>query len=271
MKKLLSMVLSVAVLTTLAFSAMSFSASAAESTSLLPAKAEDFEIMKGGATGNETLTVKAAGKGFEFVSDAGGWPQACWENPNKDTWVKADTNNADQYLNWDFEVKSGGANIVVYFCGQSLKDQPASGAAETLNYLIDPSNNSLASGQVKDLAVGKYKGSVHVKDTGISELLMDDGVYYLSGLKVFAVGGTVVVNDISVGPKAEGATEATTTTAAKADTATTTAAKTTATNATTTPSSAQTGDVSNAVIFIVVAVVAAGVVALSVVAKKKKS
>lgn len=277
MKKLLSIVLAVAVMTTLAFSAMSLSASAANAGSLMPAKAEDFEIIKGGPNQTESMTVKKVGDSFEFVSDAGGWPQACYSNPTEANWVKADTNDANLYLNWDFEVKSGGANICIYFAGQSLKDQPSAGAAETLNYLIDPSNNAMATNAVKDLPVGVYKGSVHVKDTGISELLMEEGVYYISGIKVFAVGGTVVVNDIWVGEKAgdtpSNDTAATTTTAQSSDTAATTAtvATTTGTNATTTPSSAKTGDVSNAVIFVVVAAAAAGVVTLSVVAKKKKS
>ena len=274
MKKVLSIVLAVAVMTTLAFSAMSLSASAANAGSLMPSKAEDFEIIKGGPNQNESMTVKKDGDSFEFVSDAGGWPQACYSNPTEANWVKADTNNANLYLNWDFEVKSGGANICIYFAGQSLKDQPSAGAAETLNYLIDPSNNAMATNAVKDLPVGVYKGSVHVKDTGISELLMEEGVYYISGIKIFAVGGTVVVNDIWVGEKAaETPSTDTTTTTKAADTAATTAtvATTTGTNATTTPSSAKTGDVSNAVIFVVVAAAAAGVVTLSVVAKKKKS
>ncbi len=274
MKKLLSIVLSVAVLMTLAFSAMTMSASAANAGSIMPSKAEDFEIIKGGPNQTESMTVKKTDAGFEFVSDPGGWPQACYENPTEANWVKADTNDANLYLNWDFEVKSGGANICIYFAGQSLKDQPAAGAAETLNYLIDPANNSLATNAVKDLPVGKYQGSVHVKDTGISELLMDEGIYYISGVKIFAVGGTVVVNDIWVGAKAGGDAATTPTTTTKApDTAapTTTVATTTGTNATTTPSSAQTGDVSNAVIFVVVAAAAAGIVVLSVVAKRKKS
>jgi len=265
MKKVLSMVLCVTVLLTLAFSTMTVSAA---NGSLLPSKAEDFTVVPGGPNKTEKLTAKAAGTGFEFVSDAGGWPTANYQIPNEADWVKADTNDAGAYLNWDFEVVSGGANIIVYFAGQSMEDQPSAGSAETINYYIDKGNNNLASGQVKDLPVGKYKGSIHVKDTGISELLMEEGVYYISGIKIYAVGGKVIVNDVSVGAK-KADTAATTTTTKKADPATTTAAQTTATGST--PSSAQTGDVSNAVIFIVVAAVAAGVVVMSVVSKKKKN
>ncbi len=271
MKKLFSIVLAVAVLATMAFSMMGATASAAEKVSLLPAAASDFTTVDGG---DGSITVSKEGDAFKFVANAG-WPQAYYSSTDENAWAKAYINDADCYLNYDFEVKTGAANVIVFFCGQSPADQAGPGVGETINYLIDASNNNLASGQTKDLPVGKYKGSVHVKDLGVREDLIlseqgdataADAYFTVSGMKVFAVGGEVIVNELSVGPKDGDATVVTT--AANSDKPTTTAAKTTAKAGT---DNAKTGDTTNAILFVTVAAVAAAVVTVSVVSKKQKA
>lgn len=231
MKKLVSIVLIMAVMTVMVCTMVGFDAVAAETTSLLPANASDFTCVDGG---DGSVTVTKEGSAFKF-SATGGWPQAYYTGADQNAWPKAYINQ-ECYLNWDFEVKSGAANVIVFFCGQSPADQAGIGVGETINYLIDPTNNNLASGATVDLPVGTYKGSIHVKDLGCREDLIlseggdaatDPNAYFtVSGMKVFAVGGDVVVNDLSIGAKVGDA--ATVTTAPTTDTTTATADTTTA-------------------------------------------
>lgn len=207
MKKLLSIVMAVAMMTVMVCSMSGLGVFAAEATSLLPANASDFTCVDGG---DGSVSVTQEGGVFTFTA-TGGWPQAYYAGADQNAWAKAYVNQEDCYLNWDFEVVSGSANVIVFFCGQNPMDQAGAGVGETINYLIDPANNNLASGATLDLVAGKYKGSIHVKDLGCREDLIlseggdvtaDPNAYFtVSGIKVFAVGGVVVVNDLSVGPK----------------------------------------------------------------------
>ena len=285
MKKLFSIVLAVAMMTVMVCSMVGFQASALDKVSLLPANASDFTCKDGG---DGSVTVAKEGEVFKFTA-TGGWPQAFYMGADQNAWAKAYVNQ-ECYLNWDFEVKTGAANVVVFFCGQSPTDQAGIGVGETINYLIDPANNNLVSGATKDLPVGTYKGSIHVKDLKCREDLIlseggdaaaDPNAYFtVSGIKVFAVGGDVIVNDLSVGPKTgdtvtTGAGNNTTaaannTTAAANNTTAAANGTTTVPNTTAvTPNGPQTGDISNALLFVVVAIVAGGVVTLSAVASKK--
>ena len=267
MKKLLSIVLAVAVLSTMAFSMIGASVSAAEKVSLLPASADKFVCKDGG---DGSVTVAAEGTGYKFTA-TGGWPTATYINPDEASWAKCMVNDAECYLNYDFEVKTGGTNIIVYFGGQNPDEQGAAGSGETLNYIIDAANNNLASGNVQDLKPGKYSGSIPVKQLGCAENLIlseegdaaaADAYFTISAVRIFAVGGEVIVNELSVGPK----TGEVVTTAAQSDATTTTVAKTTAKAGT---DSAKTGDTTNAIVFIAVAAVAAGAVVVT--AKKQKA
>ncbi len=266
MKKVLSVVLAVAVLATMAFSMMASTVSAAEKVSLLPASADKFVCKDGG---DGSVTVAAEGTGYKFTANAG-WPTATYTNPDEASWAKCMVNDAECYLNYDFEVKTGASNIILYFGGQNPDEQAAKGRGETLNYLIDAANGDLQSGATKDLVPGTYKGSIPVKQLGCADDLIlseqgdataADAYFTISSVRIFAVGGEVIVKELSIGPK----TGDVVTTKAQSD-ATTTVAKTTAKAGT---DSAKTGDASNAIVFIAVAAVAGG--AVLVVAEEQKA
>ena len=253
MKKLFSILLAVAMLAT-----MAFAVSAADGN-MLPPSASDFSKQEGDSAGKGTITVTAEGDGYKFVADQG-WPnayyvdEACWLYVNE-----AD----DVYLNYDFEVKSGAANIIIYFAGQSPTDQASPGSFVCLNGLIDPSYvNSMTGDAVVDVPVGKYSGSVKITDLGYREDLKDDqGNMLFSGCKIFAVGGEVVVNTLNFGTKEAEVV----TTQAGGNTATTTKAQSGSSN-----KNPNTGDTEVFALTIVV-LAAAAVVTLSAVSKKAKS
>ncbi len=215
MKKLLSIVLAVALLAS--FTCISVSAEPTvvdknSDFSLLPGAASDFTCIE---AGEGKVTVTKDGDSFVFKSDKG-WPyaftNASTATDNPATWASASFLGSDEiYLNFDFEVKSGASKVLVYFCGQNPQDMAAAGNFVDLNCFVlnefDP-----ATGQTdKDLGVGKYNGSIklgdlyenvdYLKQPYVNPDLVVDDVTFISGVKVFAVAGEVVVNDISVGKK----------------------------------------------------------------------
>ncbi len=173
---------------------------AGDEQSLLPQMWYEFVTRTGGQNGTESIYINPLEDGgFEFVSDPGGWPSAIYEQYPESDWAELNTQDPGCYLSWDFEVVSGGANILVYFAGCSPYDtDPPVGAVESINYYIDPFTNSAATHATKDLPPGHYRGSVHASDTGILEKFTEDGIYHISAIKIFAVNGTVRVHDLSV-------------------------------------------------------------------------
>ncbi len=286
MKKLLSIVLAVAVLATMAFTMMASTVSAADAKtySLLPVSADKFTKQDGG---DGTITVTAEGKGYKFTSTTG-WPcaynfeEGVSDYKSSDVWVMTKKGSGST-LNYDFEVVSGSAKVVVYFCGQNPKDMAGLGSFVSINAIEMPDKKDPLTGDTaEDLPVGKYKKTLNVDDLGYGEgLLGDNGEMLITGVKVFAVGGEVIVNDISITDKSgidnshhknvletnDADPEPTSTTKVNSD-ATTTAAKTTAKAGT---DNAKTGDTTNAILFVTVAAVAAAVVTVSVVSKKQKA
>lgn len=270
MKKLLSIVLAVAMM-----ASMAFAASAAEAFSMMPSSASDFTHSEASASGNGSATVTASGDGFKVTNDGTeGWPSVYYNMDNQGLYCHEDD---DLYLNYDFEVVSGATNIIVYFAGQNPKDQAAPGTFICLNGVIDPSYvNSLTGDAVVDVPVGKYSGSVAIQDLGYrADLKDDEGNMLFSGCKIFAVGGgaEVVVNTLNIGPKdgeSTGGNDSgnTDNDTDKDDTAATTTTKKQSSSKDDNP---KTGVESDAIALAVVAVAAAGVVTLSVVSKKAKS
>ncbi len=281
MKKLLSIVLAVAVLATMAFSMMVSTASAEDASySLLPKTADKFEKAEGASAGDGTITITAQGAGYKFESTQG-WPAATFvelDEATQTSWVNTKAGSGST-LNYDFEVVSGKAAMIVYFCGQNPKDMASMGSFVSINGLVNKAYVDPLTGDAKeDIPVGKYKASVSVDDLGYrDDLKGDNGEMKITGVKIFAVGGTVIVNDVSVTDKsgADNSKHANKlgaavenpvqTTGAQSD-ATTTVAKTTAKAGT---DSAKTGDTTNAIVFIAVAAVAAGAVVVT--AKKQKA
>lgn len=237
--------------------------------SLMPDAADKFTCVAGG---DGTIAVSVVGdSGFKFTADKG-WPNAYYMGEESE-WVTVDTAADDAILYYDFTV-SAGANVLVFFEGQNPGDDGAPGTYVSLNTIIDE-NNVDANGNVIDLAAGTYKGQVHVKDLGCDEQFITDGKFRISGMKVFAVGGSVIVNELAV-VGVKGVESDTTTTTTETEETTTTSAQNDGTTTTVTKKdtakqdSAKTGDVSNAVIFIIVAIVAAALIAVSIVMSKKK-
>ncbi len=171
--------------------------------SLLPADISEYELMEGG---NGNVVVSKNGDAHVFTAD-GGWPSAIYNNPVTNNWVEVDA-TTDSYFNYDIDVQSGSAKVVVYFCGQSPFDQPTAGSLITINGLENPDWVDPNTGDtVNDLPSGQYKKSIKIADLGCREDLMVDGKFTISGIKVFAVGGVVVVNDLSVSLTEEGTTD----------------------------------------------------------------
>ena len=279
MKKVLSIVLAVAVLATMAFSMMASTVSAEDKTySLLPVSADKFTKQEGSANGDGHITVTANGDGYTFTADQGypcayNFEEGVSEYKKSDVWVMTKKGSGST-LNYDFEVKSGSAKVVVYFCGQNPKDMAGLGSFVSINALEMPDKmDKLTGDTAEDLPVGKYKASVDVDNLGYNGgLLGDNGEMLISGVKVFAVGGEVVVNDISITDKSgidnshHKKVLANGPATAAPQNNTTTVAKTTAQNS---ANNAQTGDTTNAIVFIAVAAVAAGAVVVT--AKKQKA
>ena len=218
MKKLLSVLLAVALLASLTCISVSAASTVVDKTmdfSLLPSDASDFVCVE---AGDGTVTVTKEGDSFVFKSSAG-WPSAytsaatATEPPAE--WASVSFLGEDElYLNFDFEVKSGATKVIVYFCGQHPEDMAAAGNFVDLNCFIlnefDPATGQTAT----DLGVGKYSGSIKLADLYEEvdyltepyvnpDLVVDDATN-ISGVKVFAVAGETVVNDISVGKKKYG-------------------------------------------------------------------
>ena len=206
--------------------------------SLLPGDASAFTCVAAGEKDNEgnvTVTKNANGS-LTFKGDKG-WPYAfntdasSTEEPA--SWADVDFTQ-DVYLNFDFQVKAGQGKVVVYFCGQNPKDMAAIGNYIDLNALILKNYDPLTGGTPVDLGAGFYQGSINLKDLYVDVDFKKDPyinrdlvvfkdangtVYtadqyadadpkpevvrtysYVSGFKVFAVGGgEVIVNDLSVG------------------------------------------------------------------------
>lgn len=286
MKKLLSVALAVIMLATMAFSASA--ATYKDKGSLLPDSADKFVCKAAGNKGTEKITVTKDGDGYKFVGEEGGWPTAQFaelDGEKQTSWIQT-KKDSGLFLNYDFTVVSGKTKIVVYFCGQNPDDMANAGTFFCVNAYEMPDKKKIDGDCDEDLGTGTYKKSVPLSELGYREDLYGEaGEMLITGFKVFAVGGEVVVRDLSIGEKyadgqdapTQGATTTTaantgansteaTTTAAQAQNNTTTVAKTTAAN---NGDSAKTGDVSNAIVFVVVAAVAAGVVTLSVVSSKK--
>ncbi len=229
MKKLLSIVLAVAMLASFAcvnVSAKNASNPATEATadktlSLLAADASAYSTVDGG-NGKVTVTVK---DGVHTFTADQGWPAAYTTTEDNAKMISVDFSKDDLYLNWDFEVKSGKSKVVVYLCGQNPDGMAPIGNFITLNSVINPSWYDPMTGDADgtkdtDLPVGVYKGSLQLstlykdvdfkKDPYVNpEMLIDNGAgtkseTNFSGYKVFAVGGEVVVNDLSIGKNLNG-------------------------------------------------------------------
>ncbi len=249
----------------------------ADRVSLLPSNASDFTTLPGG---QGEITVSETGNDvFKFTTDKG-WPQAYYAEPDETKWVTVDTADPDAKLYWDFTV-SKEANVLVYFEGQDPASEGGAGTYVSLNGIIDATKLN-PDGTVKDLGAGTYKGSIAVSELGCREDLMTDGKFRISGVKVFAVGGTVVVNELSaVGESAKKVTTTVpTTVTTAADTTTTVAggeATTTVAAPTTTVKRAEdtskndapkTADVTEMGAFALVGVLAAIAVAMATTMKK---
>lgn len=163
-----------------------------DAISLLPDQVSDFFPVSAGG-GDMTVTRLATGD-YQFSSNDG-WPQAITAK-STDEYVSANV-NADVYLNYHFTVKTGATNIIVYFNGQSPFEATL-GTWVSLNGLVNEWNVE-PDGTVYDLGPGTYKGSVKVSELGYSEDMLIGNVLLLSDVKVFAVGGTTVISELSVG------------------------------------------------------------------------
>ncbi len=216
-KTLLSIVLCVALLASFACVAVSAESkpTPVDGTmdfSLLPGAAADFTTQDGGE-GKVTVSKNDNGS-FTFKADKG-WP--CAYNTGavteSDKWANVDFTK-DVYLNFDFQVKSGAAKLVVYFCGQNPQDMAAVGNYFDVNAAILKNYQLAYGGTQDDVGVGMYQGSVNLKDLYVDvdmtkeayinpDLVVEgkngDMYSYVSGFKVFAVGGEVILNDVSIG------------------------------------------------------------------------
>ncbi|MBR5134393.1 MAG: hypothetical protein IKV35_02225, partial [Clostridia bacterium] len=165
MKKLLSIVLAVALMSTLVFA---ISASAAEDHSILPGSASDFEKAN---TSNGTVSVSKEGDSFVFEGNTE-WPAAYyWAEEN---WLYFHEDD-DLYLYYDFEVVSGATNVIVYFAGQNPNEMAGVGNFICLNGAVDPSYVHPDTGDaVMDLPVGHYNGKIAIDDLGYNPFMKDD-------------------------------------------------------------------------------------------------
>jgi len=226
MKKLLSIVLAVALLATVCC----IGVSAAEDPtpvdgtmdfSLLPDSADDFKVVKAGVAGDEgTVTITKDGDSFVFKGDKG-WPYAYNTGAVTQSaeWASVILTE-DVFLNFDFQVKSGNSKVIVYYCGQNPEDMAAIGNYIDLNSVILKEYDGTKGGTDSDVGVGHYKGSVnlstlygddidYLKDMFINPELVVDDLTFISGFKVFAVAGAeVIVNDISIGKEKYGEAKA---------------------------------------------------------------
>lgn len=172
--------------------------------SLLPASAAQFTCV---SAGGSTLSVSAYGDGYMFTDNGSGWPNAYFADLYGDNWITTDPYGT-AYLNWDIEVVSGAAAIVIYFAGSNPQSVASTGSYISLNGLInadwfDPNTGDTT----KDIPVGTYRGSVPISELAYyydDDLRGGNGEMYISGVKVFAVGGTVIVNDLSVTDESKG-------------------------------------------------------------------
>lgn len=254
MKKLMSILLVIAVVATMAFSMVA--SAEVTKTSLLPASADAFEAVEGG---EGTVTVTADGEGYKFVADKG-WPCAVYHNPDVDTHISTNINDETAYIEYDINVVSGGASVLIFFCGQNPQEFAASGnfVALNANMMNDESYFNELAGTATDVPAGHYTGKLYIKDIWVNPgICLDDGTFTISGAKIFAVGGEVDVNYIRLVTGDEGAAGGNTDDNNTGDTGST--------------PNPGTGDNTHAITFAVVALAAAGVVTLSVVAKKAKS
>lgn len=223
MKKLLSILLTAALLASFACIGVSAETTLVTSDKTYSLVKDDASAYTKVPGGDGNITVTKDGDSMVFTADKG-WPNAYVSTENNDEMLAADFSDEDIYLNWDFEVKSGGAKVVVYLCGQSPEGSAPMGNFITLNGLINPEWYDPMSGDTaNDLGVGVYKGSIKLADLFYQninimeapfvnpDLFIDNGEGVISrtnfsGYKVFAVGGTVVVNDLSLGQQAFGGT-----------------------------------------------------------------
>ncbi len=250
MKKVISLALALMMLVTLLcvkVSAEPELITNQESYSLLPSDVGFYEKHEENANGS--ISIDTYGSSHVF-SSTGGWPYAAFSR-DADTVKYFFIDNV--YLNWDFEVVSGATKILLYPMGNEMK--PASmvevGDFLSLNALIEPDTYEPEIGDTYlDLGVGRYKGSVKMSDlftdnTSVPHISTEwsDGLFsVLSGIKVFAVDGEVVVNNISVGKDlmAPPTTTTSTTTTTRPTTSTTATSSTVVTSTTTTDMSVTT-------------------------------
>ncbi|MBQ4617754.1 MAG: dockerin type I repeat-containing protein [Clostridia bacterium] len=163
-----------------------------ETVSLMPAAASEFTLHN---TDGGQITVTPQGSGYRFDATME-WPQAMYVR-GKDGIVCNE--NDDLYLNYDFEVTAGGAEIDLiygdltdYFIGYKP------GYCENLSTIVTPHN------YLKEIPVGKYSGSVKISKLNYYEYLKDsDGDMLFAGCGIIAVGhdASVTVNELSIGNK----------------------------------------------------------------------
>ncbi len=166
--------------------------------SLMPSAASDFEKAEEDYGGGGHITVTPQGGGYRFVSDQG-WPSAYYNHETQGLYVHEQD---DLYLNYDIEVVSGGTNVMVYFAGQNPSEMASPGTFVCINGLVDPSYVMSDGNALMDLPIGRYVGSVSVRDLGYREDLKDEeGNMLFSGCRIYAVGGEVIVHGLGIGAK----------------------------------------------------------------------
>lgn len=162
--------------------------------SLMPESADDFLTLTGGGG---TMEVLKLANGFSFDCDtSNGWPCA-YTRRDSSEYITVDRTE-DVYLNFNFVSRGGKTNIVIAFGGCDINNDVTLGHWVSLNGIIKPSYVD-ANGIVTDLEAGTYTGSVHVSDLCPAEELVTNNTFEISDIKIYAVGGTTVVRDISVG------------------------------------------------------------------------
>ncbi len=273
MKKLLSIVLAVAVLSTMAFSMVGFQASAAEDINLLQncgsndeskatvtASGNGYVIEANTAFDSASnlaygMAVEPAIKGFDMSTQGYVHMNITAEVPFRITLLDR-SDAGDKWISFGNEF----FNTIVTVGSEAGTEAPENGffAAGTYNcvaYLGGvyswKTNNGEAGWDIKNTNITAFY--IELKDAGkvtVDMMKLSDKAEYDGTVAGGTAGGDTNNNTTA-------ANGATTTTAKKGGATTTTA------------SNAKTGDTSNAVLFVVVAAVAAGVVTLSVVASKK--
>ncbi len=119
--------------------------------------------------------------GYRFTNVGGSWPYAAYVYESKILVPKS------AIIEYDITVSSDSASINLYLGGSiPVVDDGASPSMLKLNSLI---TDKLDSGS-GDILKGSYKGSVSLSAVNVSDTVLVDGLIWLSGIKIYAVGAT---------------------------------------------------------------------------------